>query len=47
VSAHVREVDRRRAIEAGFDMYLTKPVTPERLVEAVTDLRDILGANRV
>lgn len=47
VSAHVRDVDRRRAIEAGFDMYLTKPVTPERLVEAVTDLRDILGTNRV
>jgi signal transduction histidine kinase/ActR/RegA family two-component response regulator len=46
VSAHVREMDRRRAIEAGFDMYLTKPVTPGRLVEAVTDLRDILAANR-
>jgi CheY-like chemotaxis protein len=41
VSAHAREVDRSRAIEAGFDLYLTKPVMPERLVEAVQDLRDV------
>jgi CheY-like chemotaxis protein len=34
-------VDRRAAIDAGFDMYLAKPTTPERLVEAVADLGDL------
>jgi len=41
VSAHARDVDRVRAIDAGFDLYVTKPITPERLIEAVEDLRDI------
>jgi CheY-like chemotaxis protein len=41
VSAHAREVDRRAAIEAGFDMYLAKPTTPESLIEAVADLGDL------
>lgn len=44
VSAHVRDVDRRAAIHAGFDLYLAKPVTPERLIEAVADLGDIVRA---
>ena len=26
-----RDEDRRRAIEAGFDRHVTKPVTPETL----------------
>lgn len=42
VSAHARDVDRERAIAAGFDMYLAKPIVPERLIEAVVDLRDVL-----
>ncbi len=46
VSAHVRDVDRREAIEAGFDMYLPKPLSPEQLVEAVVDLREVLVRNR-
>lgn len=41
VSAHAREIDRRAAIQAGFDMYLAKPITPEHLIEAVADLGDI------
>lgn len=41
VSAHARDVDRRRAIDAGFDFHVAKPVTPERLVAAVQDLREI------
>jgi CheY-like chemotaxis protein/anti-sigma regulatory factor (Ser/Thr protein kinase) len=41
VSAHARDVDKRRALEAGFDLYLAKPVMPERLIAAVLDLRDI------
>jgi len=46
VSAHVRDVDRREAIDAGFDMYLPKPLSPEKLVEAVVDLREMLVRNR-
>jgi CheY-like chemotaxis protein len=46
VSAHVREADRKRAIEAGFDLYLAKPFTPEQLIEAVEDLRDVASAPR-
>jgi CheY-like chemotaxis protein len=41
VSAHARDVDRERAFAAGFDVYLAKPVMPERLVEAVEELRDM------
>jgi PAS domain S-box-containing protein len=41
VSAHARDVDRERAIDAGFDIYVAKPVTAARLIEAVADLRDI------
>jgi signal transduction histidine kinase/CheY-like chemotaxis protein len=41
VSAHAREVDRQRAIESGFDLYLAKPVTPEQLIQAIVDLRDV------
>ena len=35
VSAHARPEDRRRALDAGFQEYLTKPVEPEVLVAAV------------
>jgi len=41
VSAHARDEDRRAAIDAGYDLYLAKPITPARLVEAVADLSDI------
>ena len=44
VSAHARDIDREEAIAAGFDMYLSKPLTPERLVEAVAELRHMVGA---
>jgi len=46
ISAHAREVDRKGAIAAGFDLFLTKPITPERLVEAAGDLRALLTSNR-
>jgi CheY-like chemotaxis protein len=35
VTAYARDEDRRRALEAGFDVHLSKPVTPEALVAAV------------
>jgi signal transduction histidine kinase/ActR/RegA family two-component response regulator len=47
VSAHARDIDRERAMQAGFELYVPKPVPPERLVEAVTELRDIAVARRV
>jgi PAS domain S-box-containing protein len=46
VSAHARDLDRQRAIASGFDLYLAKPLTPERLVSAVADLRDIAIAQQ-
>jgi len=47
VSAHARDVDRQRAFAAGFDVYLTKPVTPERLLDAVEDLRAVAESEDV
>jgi signal transduction histidine kinase/CheY-like chemotaxis protein len=44
VSTQARGADRQRAIDAGFDLYLSKPVASERLIEAVQDLRDIARA---
>jgi CheY-like chemotaxis protein len=45
VSAHARTVDKLRAIEAGFDMYLVKPVTPEKLIAAVEDLKAVAATH--
>ena len=38
VSAFVRDVDRERAIDAGFDSYIKKPMTAQRLIDAVVEL---------
>jgi PAS domain S-box-containing protein len=38
VSAHARDVDRKRAIEVGFDLFVAKPVSPEGLLEAIDEL---------
>ncbi|MFZ5892550.1 MAG: GAF domain-containing protein [Myxococcota bacterium] len=46
VSAHARDADRRRALAAGFDVYLTKPVSAEHLVEAVAHLRHTLPGSK-
>jgi CheY-like chemotaxis protein len=35
VTAHARHEDRERALAAGFNLYLAKPVDPIRLTEAV------------
>jgi len=40
LSAYARAVDRDRALAAGFDHYLIKPVEPARLVETVADAAD-------
>lgn len=38
LSAHASEADRARAIAAGFDLHLAKPLTADKLIEAVADL---------
>jgi CheY-like chemotaxis protein len=38
LTAYAGELDRRRAIESGFEAHLTKPVEPEQLVKAITQL---------
>jgi PAS domain S-box-containing protein len=38
LTAYAREQDRRRALEAGFDSYIAKPVEPGVLVRLVSEL---------
>ena len=38
LTAYARPEDRRRALDAGFEMHLPKPVEPRELVEAVAGL---------
>jgi CheY-like chemotaxis protein len=38
VSAHARDVDRKRAIEVGFDLFVAKPVSPQGLLAAIDEL---------
>ncbi|HEY7766745.1 response regulator, partial [Longimicrobium sp.] len=35
ITAHALADDRSRALEAGFDAYLTKPIEPKEVVAAV------------
>ena len=38
VTAYARDVDRERAIDAGFDLHLPKPVEPDDLIAAIASL---------
>jgi CheY-like chemotaxis protein len=38
VTAHARAVDRRRALDAGFDAHLAKPIDPATLVAEIASL---------
>ena len=38
LTAYGRDIDRRRALEAGFDRHLTKPVDPTQLLITVAEL---------
>jgi CheY-like chemotaxis protein len=38
VTAYAAPDDRRRALEAGFDAHLAKPITPDALIAIVQDL---------
>jgi CheY-like chemotaxis protein len=41
VTGYGRPDDERRALEAGFDAHLTKPVEPKRLEEVIATLSPI------
>jgi CheY-like chemotaxis protein len=38
LTAYARDEDRIRALTAGFQMHLTKPVEPRQLIEAIAHL---------
>jgi CheY-like chemotaxis protein len=40
LSAHVRAEERARALLAGFDVHLAKPIEPAALARAVRNLAD-------
>jgi CheY-like chemotaxis protein len=41
----VRDVDRERAIDAGFDSYVAKPMTAQRLISAVGELAAVAASD--
>jgi CheY-like chemotaxis protein len=43
VSARAQQTDIRRGLEAGVDVYLTKPFDPDVLIRAVRDLAAASG----
>jgi hypothetical protein len=38
LTAYTQEEDRQRALAAGFDVHVPKPVDPERLIAVVADV---------
>ncbi len=38
LTAYAREEDSRKALKAGFDAYLPKPVEPEKLIETIIEI---------
>ena len=38
LTAYAREDDRRRALAAGFQLHLSKPIDPQKLATAVATL---------
>ncbi|MBE9016243.1 hypothetical protein IQ272_08840 [Chroococcidiopsidales cyanobacterium LEGE 13417] len=38
MTAYAREEDRTQAMQAGFQLYLTKPVEPNELIAAIASL---------
>ena len=46
VSAYARVADRQRALMAGFDRHIAKPVEPEALIESVAEVLTIGRTSR-
>lgn len=47
VTAHARPEDRQRALDAGFDWHLTKPIDPFVLVSSIASLLANRPANAI
>jgi CheY-like chemotaxis protein len=47
LSAKAQVEDRRRSLEAGCDVFLSKPFAPDQLAEALTDLVALDPAARI
>jgi CheY-like chemotaxis protein len=43
ITGYGQPEDRTRALDAGFDAHVTKPVSPERLAELLGAGRDMRG----
>jgi CheY-like chemotaxis protein len=43
VSGYAREEDRRRALAAGFQIYLTKPIDPQEFLTTLAALAKVAG----
>jgi CheY-like chemotaxis protein len=43
LTAHAREEDRQKVLEAGFQAHISKPVDPRTLLEALADLTEQKG----
>jgi len=41
LTAYAGEFDRQKAIDSGFQAHITKPVEPERLIEAIVSLLEV------
>jgi CheY-like chemotaxis protein len=41
LTAYVRIEDRTRALSAGFNMFVPKPVEPNELIEAIANLAQL------
>jgi CheY-like chemotaxis protein len=47
LTAYARVEDRVKALAAGFDMHVAKPVEPDELLSAVASLAEAFGRRRV
>jgi DNA-binding response OmpR family regulator len=45
VSARAQQIDIRRGLEAGVDIYVTKPFDPAVLIRAVQELAEVRAAD--
>ena len=44
LTSYVRVEDRARALSAGFNMFVPKPVQPDELINAIANLAEVEAA---
>ena len=47
LTSYVRVEDRARALSAGFNMFVPKPVQPDELITAIANLAEVEAAQRL